>query len=491
MVVQIQPIRVQRPNYDVSALTKALDDIGRQRREDEEKAKQLEISQAIGSKLSGNDLRGGAATAFERGELKTGMAIRQMEQGDEDRTFQRGRISAADQRAAAADARARQKDEEARAEKARGYIANQLTALDPKDPEFATKWQGVTGRLRRSGYKIEPEMDDPAVGYPAALAEVSDWKSRQDMAGRQQDQRLREQTIRIQQGEADSRIMSRARNDIIKALPALQAASSPEQWEAQQPIIQAAFGRSVPYNERGYILAQARGAVDDGDAFAPNPQERELGITREQKLERARQEKFKETYGEPKRGFVWSQDAKGNPVQKQVATPSKPVDPAMQNVLKEYTSRLDDAEKRILGSNFAQTYVGATDEKGGGGWGKAGRAYEDFESAALGIVYAMSGKQTTNAEMARFLRINKPQWNDSSETIKYRTARMKGALKAISSNLDKGMSYDEAEAAGLAAARGPEAPDASRRPSQTDRDRERGRAIRGMSDEDLLKALGR
>lgn len=491
MVVSIAGINVRKPNYDTSPIGRGFDAIAQRRKEDEEK----ENYRRIGEKLSGADLRGAEALAYTMGDTKTGLALRRVIQSEDDREYQRGRDVRSDARQDAQDRRQATRDQrederyrEGRDEKERQYVANMMTTLNPNAPDFADKWRGHIGILRRNGRKIGPEYDDPATGYQLMLGEITGFGDRQQAEMRQQDQRLREQEIRIKQGEADSRSLSRNRRDLLAALPQLERASTPEEWNAAQPIIQAAFGRSMPFDQRGYVLAQARGAAQDGDPFAPDERQRALGITREMNIEAAQSEELAKVHGPAKRGFVWSRDPQGRPYQKQVATPQKPVDPQMQNAIKAFTSQLDSATKMIRGKTYLQNYMGATDEQGRGGWGEVGRAYEDYELAALGVVYAMSGKQTTNKEMERFLRINKPQWNDSDATIVAKSDRLKRVLKAISGGIEKGMEYDQAEGAALGGAARDGRPSPATAPARG-ADRERGRAIRQMSDDELLKAL--
>lgn len=462
--VPITPFRIERPNYSLKEFGQGMDALGERFRRDEEEQKQL----AIGATLNGGDLRGGSSKAFEIGDLKTGLALRNAATSEDMRNEQ-----LADRRAAMA--QRSQADEQGRAEKAKKYVGNMLTTLNPNDPKFSDDWAMHIRRLRSAGHNVGPEYDDPRTGYQMALAEVTDFKSRSSMENQRRDDGLRSQEISIRQGEADSRALQRNRRDVLDAVRVMQTAATPEQWQQAQPIIQATFGRPVPYNERNVVLAQAQSTARAGDDFEPTERDRALGTTRQQKIEQAQNDELVKTYGPPKRGFVWSRDQNGQPVQKLVAIPQKPVDPGMQNAVRAFTSRLDQAQQTILGSSYAKNYAGEHY-----GVGEAGRAYEDFEMAALGAVYAMSGKQTTNKEMERFLKINKPQWNDTSDTIKVRTDRVKGVLKAIYSGMNEGLSFEEAEARAIGAGGRTAAPPAGGK---------KGNDLRGLSDQELLEML--
>ena len=85
---------------------------------------------------------------------------------------------------------------------------------------------------------------------------------------------------------------------------------------------------------------------------------------------------------------------------------------------------------------------------------KIAQAYKDYGQGVLSAVYAMSGKQTTNAEMQRFLDAYMPQAGDSAERIKLKTNRIKGMLRSIQGKVANGQDFDTAQAAALAAGGG-------------------------------------
>lgn len=471
--VPITPFRIERPNYSLKEFGQGMDALGERFRRDEEDQRQL----AIGATLNGGDLRGGSSKAFELGDLKTGLALRNAATSEDVRNEQ-----LADRRAAMA--QRSQADDQGRAEKAKKYVGNMLTTLNPNDPKFSDDWAMHIRRLRSAGHNVGPEYDDPRTGYQMALAEVTDLKSRSSMENQRRDDGLRGQEIAIRQGEADSRALQRNRRDVLDAVRVMQTAATPEQWQQAQPIIQATFGRPVPYNERNVVLAQAQSTARAGDDFEPTERDRALGTTRQQKIEQAQNDELVKTYGPAKRGFMWSRDKNGQPVQKQVATPQKPVDPGMRNMGRQFIGHLDAAEKELLSSSLpGRAVAGYLD------YGKTGEALRDYEQAALGAVYTLSGKQTTNKEMERFLNLYKPSAGDSADRIKWKTNRIRSFLKGLVSGMEDGMSrgltreeaYQEAEGRAMFGAG-----DRSSAPSGGGK---KGNDLRGLSDQELLEML--
>jgi len=452
--VPMYAMHVKKPNLDLSPMAEGFEALRQRRLQDE-----------VGQMMSGNDLKGASRAAYRGGDVRTGNELRRMQHTEEDRA-----ISASNRQAASADREAKAKaDSDA---KARSYVSNMMTTLDPSSSTFADDWKHHLGRLRAAGYEIGPEYDDPRTGYQAALSEVSSFKDRSAAANQRRDDDMRQQEIDIRRQEIDSRSLSRNRKDALSAIKLMRDSTTPEQWQQNSGVINAVFGRPVPFNERNVVLAQAESATAGGDEFEPSERDRTLGVTRDDKIRDAQNAEFKKTYGEPKRGFVWQRGQDGQVTQVPVARTMKAVDPQMEKAVGAMVSRLDDAEKVLLNSS----YLGAA--AGTRGYGDAGRAYEDFEMAALGAVYAMSGKQTTNREMERFLSINKPQWDDRSETIQIRTGRIKNLLNAIYGAMQQGMDYDDAERAALTQA-------ASAKPKTASP----GNSLEGMSDDDLLRAL--
>jgi hypothetical protein len=459
--LSIPRLNIRRPSFDTSGIAEGFQALrgayDRSVKEDQDK----EISAAI----AGGDLNSAEKAAYKFGDLHKGMSLRKQRLAESE-----------DQRRATlgeAESKSRtQKSEMAAAEKQKDFqskrVSNALMSVDRKDPEFKQKYGATVQKLRGMGYDVPDEYADPDMGYDMVLSDNTSFKDRAEMEKQQRSHALESRKLDIQEREVQSKSMTRNRNSLTQAYRVMRESTTPEQWQQNAGVINAVFGRPVEWSERPSALVQVQSAYDATDEFAPTPGETEIGMTREMKLEKARQKTLEDTYGPAKRGYKWNMDG----TQTEVARPSKPVDKNMQKALNESSRRLDAAEKTLLRSSMITNAAG---EKLG--IGNAGRAYEDFETAALGVVYSMSGKQTTNAEMERFLRINKPQWNDSNKTIKYRTQRVRDVLKAISSGVEKGLDYDEAERLAIMGG--------------GDKGGGGGPGVKGMSDDDLLRELNK
>lgn len=319
-----------------------------------------------------------------------------------------------------------------RDEKARRYVSNVLMKLDPAAPDFGAQWKTHLGRMRNAGYNIPAEYDDPKTGYDAVSMEVGGGPERQPR-------------------------VAQANSPLATARETIADAETPGAMKVGQGLARDFGGDGQP----------VVGGSGDENALGGDSAPKADEIAKHTELEGK--------LGKAKRGFIWALDENGSPYQKSMARNEKPKDPSMDRAIGALTDRLDAAEKVLKNSSYLSNYAGETM-----GYGDAGRAYEDFESAALGVVYAMSGKQTTNKEMERFLRINKPQWNDRTETIGVRTGRVKAVLRAITGGIKSGKSYDEAERDALA---GVDTLQDEAKPAAT--------SYEGMSDEELLRELNR
>lgn len=450
--VPMYAMKVKKQDYDLDPLAEGVNALRERQLKDE-----------VGGLMSGNDLKGASRAAYRGGDIRTGNDLRRMQHSEEDRATTASNRAAAEQNRAAK----AQADTDT---KARAYVSNMMSTLDPKSETFADDWKHHIGRLRSAGYNVGPEYDDPRTGYQIVLGEVSSYKDRATHENQRRDDDLRQQDIDIRRQETDNRSISRNRNDALRAIKLMRDSTTPEQWQENSGVINAVFGRQVPFNERNVVLAQAEGVASSADEFEPSERDRILGISRDTKIDMARQEELKKRYGEPKRGYKLNPDG----TQSVAAQPTKAVDPQMEKAVEAMTSRLDAAEEVILDSGYLTNYAG---EKGG--IGDAGRAYEDYEMAALGAVYAMSGKQTTNKEMERFLSINKPQWNDRSDTIQVRTGRIKALLNAIYGGMKQGLDYDEAERAAFASGANP--PPRERSPARPQNRAGPGEPVSGWS----------
>lgn len=119
--------------------------------------------------------------------------------------------------------------------------------------------------------------------------------------------------------------------------------------------------------------------------------------------------------------------------------------------------KIDQATKKLLEPSFA----GAITPGGVGDYvtrsiagqanvGETGQAFADLKQAALGIAYALSGKQVAVAEMKNFIDSYGPQPWDSEWRIKAKAERMKEFYGALLSATRGGQDYDKAFATAMA-----------------------------------------
>jgi hypothetical protein len=330
-------------------------------------------------------------------------------------------------REATQQAEAARKAESERQESARKYVSNVLTTLDPQDPEFATKWKGHLDYLRKAGHNVEPEYDDPQIGYNLALAEVTDAKTRGKWTNERRDDELRGREIDLREREADDKALSRNRRDLMQAVDVMQRAQTPEQWQAAQPTIQLALGRPVPFSERNTILAQAQSASSAGDPFTPTVDEERLGITRQMKMDAGRAERLNKMFGAGKQAKPGYRYTIENGQVRQVPTTEKQQQIQKQkNTIDFHVNSLADAEEKLLRANLAQRAFGQVAD-----YGEQGQAAADWENAVLGLVYERSGKQTAVAEMERWLKTYGPKPLDSEERVKAKIQRVRDYYEAL------------------------------------------------------------
>jgi hypothetical protein len=113
--------------------------------------------------------------------------------------------------------------------------------------------------------------------------------------------------------------------------------------------------------------------------------------------------------------------------------------------------KIDQATKKLLEPGIA----GAVTPGGVGDYftrsiagqanvGETGQAFADLKQAALGIAYALSGKQVAVAEMKNFIDSYGPQPWDTEWRIKAKAARMKEFYGSLLSAVRGGEDYDKA-----------------------------------------------
>ena len=98
-----------------------------------------------------------------------------------------------------------------------------------------------------------------------------------------------------------------------------------------------------------------------------------------------------------------------------------------QRVINYQIKAIDDAVATLKKSNLVERAAA-----GSLNYGEIGQAFADLDLASTGPVYALSGKQTTQAEMKMFARTFTPQPNDSWQRIEAKTERLKAFYEALS-----------------------------------------------------------
>jgi len=254
---------------------------------------------------------------------------------------------------------------------------------------------------------------------------------------------------------------SRNRQDFLKMYKVLEDAQTPEQWHAAQPMLQRVFGELVPFERRGFVLAQMTPYATSADRYAPTDEEAKLGISRDVKRDAALQKKLRSMYGKPKVGHIWAIGPDGKPTQRLM----NPRSGAKWQSEKEKGSaiiansirNIDRAARTMLSTSSAgRAIASGLEETAAGrfamsvvGGEETAQAFKDYEQGVLMAVYEMSGKQTTNAEMERFLGAYMPRGGDSAKRIRMKTKRIKSMLRAIEGHVSSGKPYDEAESLAL------------------------------------------
>ena len=79
-------------------------------------------------------------------------------------------------------------------------------------------------------------------------------------------------------------------------------------------------------------------------------------------------------------------------------------------------------------------------------------ALDKMKHGVLQTVYALSGKQTTNKEMDHFLDLYLPRGGESADLLKSKSMRLQKMLGTLQSATRRGMVYEDAERAAIAAA---------------------------------------
>jgi GH24 family phage-related lysozyme (muramidase) len=267
-----------------------------------------------------------------------------------------------------------------------------------------------------------------------------------------------------------------------------------EEWEMENReggIVYTAFGGKVPFERAPYVLAQARKEVQpltDEDL-------RGAGVTPELAQEARRQQTLDrlngyETKKRMEKGLRWGKDGTTlEPIPGAKMSENDKQRLIMGNVALD---RLSEAEKVLTQGNMATNAVGQFTNMG-----VTGQAYRDYRGSVMQMVYALSGKQTTNLEMQRFLDQYMPSYGDKQWTIEQKTARIRDFMGAATKLAREG-TLSESRLEELAAEHANRVrPDEIKNQREQDRRdnsqrlKSGGRDPKSMSDDELLRELRR
>lgn len=216
------------------------------------------------------------------------------------------------------------------------------------------------------------------------------------------------------------------------------------------------------------------------EAASPDQQQRLLRLRQEQQF-------WSSAYGRPPRaGYYYGPDGRELPL----TDKNYKGDREAQAVALMNMSKIEDASKRLLASDYiTRTAAGALNI------GELGQAFADMKQGALGIAYALSGKQVAVAEMKNFIEAYGPVPGDGADRIKQKTQRMREFYHALLTASRGGESYETAFARAMAAT-GLKNPDGSPvgQPAAASAGRgvgdpPRPNDVRGLSTDELIRRL--
>jgi len=176
------------------------------------------------------------------------------------------------------------------------------------------------------------------------------------------------------------------------------------------------------------------------DKATPEQQQRLMRLRQDQQL-------WSAALGTPRAGYYYGPDGRELPKTDR----NYKGDKETQAQVLMNMQKIDQATKKLLEPGIA----GAVTPGGVGDYftrsiagqanvGETGQSFADLKQAALGIAYALSGKQVAVAEMKNFIDSYGPQPWDTEWRIKAKSARMKEFYGALLSAVRGGEDYDKA-----------------------------------------------
>lgn len=281
-----------------------------------------------------------------------------------------------------------------------GNLAQAVEA--ERDPtRRAALWNTVLRRHGTTG--LAPEELDPATGPRLMMAAAG--KVRNVL-----DEQARQAEINLHNAQAD---YYRRRGTAVPIGGALDDERlDPSQFGMTED------GRIVPVaassDRRSAVLPDQYTAPGSVAVGPLSPEQQRL----QQHYEL--QDRYRKIYGKPKPGYIWAEGPDG-PYQKVVAEAANTVgEKAAQRTAAYHLDKVNRAEKILTAAWLPQRYIA-----GKADYGTIGQAFADYRQSVLGLVYALSGKQTAVKEMEAFLQAYMPAPTDSAWRIQEKTARIK------------------------------------------------------------------
>lgn len=227
------------------------------------------------------------------------------------------------------------------------------------------------------------------------------------------------------------------------------------------------------------------------DQATPEQQERLQRLRQDQRL-------WSSTLGPPRAGYYYNSE--GREVAK--SDRSYKGDKEAQATVLMNMQKIEGATDVLLGRRTGKVDQQGRPVREGGPWyptravaghldiGEVGQAYSDLEQGALGIAYALSGKQVAVAEMKAFIRAYGPQPTDGADRISAKVQRLKQFYGTLLSASRGGESYEQAFARAVATmgVRNPDGSSASGTPPASPAAKPSG--LENISTEELIKRLG-
>lgn len=392
----IHPIRVTPPNFDVSPIAEGFEAILKRR-----------TAQQVGDRLSGNDLRGATTAAFGGGDVKTGLALRQLESQEA-------------QRAAGA-ARAATADREARDEKARTYVRNMLASEDPDAPDFAERWAGHLRRLRASGYPVGSEYDDPKAGYQLALTEALGPRGVIELRNRRAQRPGMEGLELNEEGELEVRAAPQGgprglanpaafRPPDPRAQADRELSPTPVQTQVPGVTMEPSRGRETREQFRRRT-AEELGPAVTGQSAAPT--------------ETQIQQYWASVYGRsPRAGFRY--DRRGREVANTEGDTDRNTRAGIKGALESASDNINDAREVLRGTNMVQRGLSYMTDVG-----VAARVDGPIRIAIRGILHGISGAAINIPEQQEYFAAMRPGTGDTINTIEFKLNHLENILTHI------------------------------------------------------------